>query len=342
MKALVWKAIDEVAIEEIPEPEKSGMAIVRISYTGICGSDITIKSGKHPRARTPLVLGHEFTGTIEYVPPQLKRQLTLGRRVVVNPLISCKTCRPCQAGHEHICANLRLIGVEHNPGAFTARIAVPQPERIHPLPDSVPDTEGALIEPLAVAVHAVDYAEFAPGETAVVLGAGPIGLLVAQVARANGVKTLFVVETEPARLKRAERLGFTVIDGSKGDVVERVRQLTNNAMTDVTFDAAGVPATASQVIPLTGIKGRIVMVAIHKKPAEVAFRDLAYRELRILGTRIYATGNFGTAIDLVASGKVDLKPLITHVLPMREALRAFDIAQNDKEACKVLIGQDLA
>jgi (R,R)-butanediol dehydrogenase / meso-butanediol dehydrogenase / diacetyl reductase len=342
MKAVVWKAIDTIAIEEIPEPERGDLPIVKVSYTGICGSDLTIKSGKHPRARTPLVLGHEFAGTIDYVPPALKKTLAVGRRVVVNPLISCKDCRPCREGNEHVCVKLKLLGVEHNPGAFTARVAVPQAERIHPLPDSVPDQEGALIEPLAVAVHAVEYAQFAPGETAVVLGAGPIGLLVAQVARAAGVKTLFVVETEPARLKRAERLGFTVIDGSKSDVVERVRQLTDNAMADVTFDAAGVPATASQVIPLTGIKGRIVMVAIHKKPAEVAFRDLAYRELRILGTRIYATGNFETAIDLVASGKVDLKPLITHVLPMREALRAFDIAQNDKEACKVLIGQDLA
>ena len=155
------------------------------------------------------------------------------------------------------------------------------------------------------------------------------------------MKTLFIVETEPVRRARAERLGFRVIDGAQGDVVEKVRELTGNAGVDVTFDAAGVPATAAQVIPLTGIKGRIVMVAIHKKP-EVAFRDLAYRELRILGTRIYAKGNFETAIDLVAKGKVDLKPLITHVLPMREALRAFDIAQNDKEACKVLIGQELA
>jgi (R,R)-butanediol dehydrogenase/meso-butanediol dehydrogenase/diacetyl reductase len=342
MKALVWKAVDELAIEEIPEPVRGDLPIIRISYTGICGSDITIKSGKHPRARTPLVLGHEFTGTIDYVPPQLTGKLVPGQRVVVNPLISCKTCRPCLAGHEHVCMNLQLLGVEHNPGAFTACIAVPQAERIHPLPDSVSDKEGALIEPLAVAVHAVDYAELAPGESAVVLGAGPIGLLVAQVARVAGVKTLFVVETEPARRARAERLGFRVIDGAQGDVVEKVRELTDNAGVDVTFDAAGVPATAAQVIPLTGIKGRIVMVAIHKKPAEVAFRDLAYRELRILGTRIYAKGNFETAIDLVAKAKVDLKPLITHVLPMREALRAFDIAQNDKEACKVLIGQELA
>ncbi len=341
MKALVWKAVDELEIRDIPEPERRDMPVIKITYTGICGSDITIKSGKHPRAKPPLVLGHEFMGTIDYVPPRLRSILAAGRRVAVNPLISCKTCRPCRAGHEHVCVNLKLLGVEHNPGAFTASVAVPQEERIHPLPDNVSDQEGALIEPLAVAVHAVEYADFAPGESAVVLGAGPIGLLVAQVARASGVKTLFVVETEPARLKMAERLGFTVIDARKNDVVEKVRAATDNAGVDVTFDAAGVPATASQVIPLTGIKGRIIMVAIHKKPAEVAFRDLAYRELRIFGTRIYAKGNFERAIELVSGGKVDLKPLITHVMPMREALRAFDVAQNDREACKVLIGQDL-
>ena len=341
MKALVWKGVDELKIEEIHEPEKRDMPVIKISYTGICGSDLTIKSGKHPRATPPLVLGHEFMGTICYVPRQYTHLLAEGQRVAVNPLVSCKTCRPCLAGHEHVCVNLKLLGIEHNPGAFTSYIAVPQAERIHPLPNTVSDQEGALIEPLAVAVHAVDYADFTPGETAVILGAGPIGLLVAQVARASGVKTLFVVETETARLRMAERLGFTVIDGKKNDVVEKIHEATDNAGVDVTFDAAGVPATASQVVPLTGTKGRIIMVAIHKKPAEVDLRDLAYRELRIFGTRIYAKGNFERAIDLVSRGKVDLKPLITHVMPMREALRAFDVAQNDKAACKVLIGQDL-
>lgn len=340
MKALVWKAVDEIALQEIPEPERGELPVVKVAFTGICGSDITIKSGKHPRARPPLVLGHEFSGTIDYVPPGLKQQLTVGTRVVVNPLISCKTCRPCRSGDEHVCASLKLLGVEHSPGAFTGRLAVPQAERIHSLPDSVSDQEAALIEPLAVAVHAVDYAKLAPGESVLVLGAGPIGLLVAQVARAVGVTKLFVVETEAARRQRAERMGFAVIDGSQDDVVEKVLSLTEKSGVDVTFDAAGVPATASQVIPVTGIKGRIVMVAIHKRPAEVAFRDLAYRELRILGTRIYAKGDFPAAIELVAKRKVDLKPLITHVLPMHEALRAFDIAQSDKQACKVLVEQE--
>ena len=260
--------------------------------------------------------------------------------MTANPLVSCKKCGPCLAGHEHVCEKLRLLGVEHNPGAFTGYIAIPQAERVHPLPDGLSDQEGTLIEPLAVAVHALDFANIKPGETAVVLGAGPIGLLIAQVARALGATSLFIVETAAARLRLAAGLGFSVIDASKCDVVEEVMRITKNAGADVTFDAAGVPATAGQVISLTGIKGRIVMVAIHKKPAEVAFRDLAYREIAIFGTRIYAKGNFETAIDLAASAKVDLKSMVTHVLPMGEALRAFDIAQNDREVCKVLVRQE--
>ena len=339
MRAVVWRGIDDLRMEDIPEPEERDQVIVRISHTGICGSDITIKSGKHPRAKAPLVLGHEFAGTIAYVPPAQRKSFAEGQRVTVNPLVSCKGCRPCLAGHEHVCENLRLLGIEHNPGAFTGLIAVPQAERIHLLPDGVSDQEGALIEPLAVAVHALDFAGLKPGETAVILGAGPIGLLIAQVARAFGARSLLVVETQASRLRLAAGMGFTVIDASKCDAVEEVRRLTGNAGADVTFDAAGVPATAGQVIPLTGIKGRIIMVAIHKKPAEVAFRDLAYREISVFGTRIYAKGNFETAIGLAAAGKVDLKSMVTHVLPMDDAIRAFDIAQNDKEACKVLVRQ---
>jgi len=340
MKAVVWRGVDDLRMEDIPAPEEKDQIIIRISYTGICGSDITIKSGKHPRAKPPLVLGHEFMGTIAYVPPQYRETFVEGQRVTVNPLLSCKKCGPCLAGYEHVCEKLQLLGVEHNPGAFTSHIAIPQAERVHLLPDGLSDQEGALIEPLAVAVHALDFANIRPGETAVILGAGPIGILIAQVARALGAKTLFIVETSLARLRLAAGLGFSVIDASKCNIVEEVMRITKNGGADVTFDAAGVPATAGQVIPLTGIKGRIVMVAIHKKSAEVAFRDLAYREIAIFGTRIYAKGNFETAIDLAASERVDLKSMVTHVLPMGEALRAFDIAQNDSDACKVLVRQD--
>lgn len=340
MKAIVWRAVDEIVLEDYPEPERGDEIIVKVRFTGICGSDITIKSGKHPRARTPLVLGHEFMGTISYVPERHGKQFSVGQRVVVNPLVSCKICRPCRAGDEHVCEKLQLLGVERNPGAFAEYVSVPQAERIHPLPDSVSDEEGALVEPLAVAVHAVKTAGLAGGETVAILGAGPIGLLVAQVAAAAGAGKLFISETDDERLKMAARLNGAIIDVKKSDPVDEIKKGTGGYGADIVFDAAGVPDSAAQVIPLAGIKGKIIMVAIHKKPAEVAFRDLAYKELTIMGTRIYAKGDFEDAISLLAGGRVGVKPLVTHVFSMKEALMAFEVVQHGKGACKVLIRQD--
>jgi (R,R)-butanediol dehydrogenase / meso-butanediol dehydrogenase / diacetyl reductase len=283
-------------------------------------------------------------GTVFHVPEKQVGRFSVGQRVVVNPLVSCKNCRPCRAGHEHVCEKLQLIGVERNPGAFAEYVSVPQAERIHPLPDGVSDEEGALVEPLAVAVHAVKTAGLQGGETVVILGAGPIGLLAAQVASAHDAGRIFISEVDDGRLRMAARLKvateLVTIDVKKIDPVDEIGKATGGYGADVVFDAAGVPDSASQVIPLAAIKGRIVMVAIHKKPAEVAFRDLAYKELTITGTRIYAKGDFEDAIALLAAGKVDVKSLVTHVFPMKEALKAFETVQHGKGACKVLIRQD--
>jgi 2-desacetyl-2-hydroxyethyl bacteriochlorophyllide A dehydrogenase len=340
VKALVWRAVDEIGLVDYPEPWPGDEVIVKVHYTGICGSDITIKSGKHPRARIPLVLGHEFMGTISYLPERHRGRLAEGQRVAVNPLISCKTCRPCRAGHEHVCEKLQLIGVERNPGAFTEYVSVPQAERIHPLPDNVSDEEGALVEPLAVAVHAVKTAGLRGGETVAILGAGPIGLLVASAAASANAGTILISEIDDERLKMAARLKVATIDAKKSDPVEEIKKATDGCGADVVFDAAGVPESASQVIPMAAIKGKVVMVAIHKKTADVAFRDLAYKELTIAGTRIYAKGDFEDAIALLAEGRVDVKPLVTHIFPMKEAVEAFELVQRSTGACKVLIRQD--
>lgn len=338
MKAVVWKEADRIAVEEVPEPDRAGSElVVRVGYAGICGSDLTIMSGKHPRARAPLVLGHEFMGTVEYIPAGLKVPVRVGQRVVVNPLIACRACRPCRQGYEHICERLQLIGVERSPGALAGYVSAPQPDRVHPIPDSLSDRAAALIEPLAVAVHAVDYAALREGDRAAILGAGPVGLLIAQVLRARGAAAIWLSEMDPNRLERARRLGFQTIDAAREDPVAAVLEHTGGRGAEVTFEAAGVPATAAQVIPMTGIKGRVVMTALHKKPAEVLFRDLAYREISILGTRIYANGDFEKAIELAGSGRVDLEPLITHVFPLEQALEAFAVARNAQVSCKVLL-----
>lgn len=338
MKAVVWKSTDRIIVEDIPEPAKiSSETLVRVRYAGICGSDLTIVSGKHPRAKAPLVLGHEFVGIVESLPDGYEGPIAEGDRVAVNPLISCKRCPQCLKGKEHICENLQLLGIEHGPGAFTSIVSVPQVERLFPVPPEVTDREAALTEPLAVAVHAVECAGIKPYETAVILGAGPIGLLIAQTVRAYGVSSILLCEVAEERLNMAKTLGFTAVDTSDGKGIEKVLAETNGRGGDVTFEAAGVPVTAEMAIPVTGINGKIIMTALHKKNAEVLFRDLAYGEQKIIGTRIYATDDFGKALYLMEQKKVDVGPLITNVFGIDDADRAFEAARTDRSACKILI-----
>lgn len=334
MKALVWRK--DIGLEEWEQPQaREGEVLVRIGAAAICGSDLTILAGKHPRARPPRILGHEFMGTVAGLGEDVDTAPGRGDRVVVEPLLSCKRCTPCRAGHEHVCRNLKLLGIEAD-GGFAEYVCAPA-ERVYPVPDSVSDEEAAIIEPTAVAVHAVNYGGIRGGERVAIIGAGPVGLLIAQVARAAGVEDLWLFETNPFRLELVQRLGFHGINPEEEDAVEATLRLTRGEGAEVTFDAAGVPASGAQVISMTGIRGRIVMVAIHKKPCEVAFQDLSYREQVITGLRIYAKGDFSRAIELVSSGRVRLKPLITQVFALDDGVRAFELARRGSDSCKIVI-----
>jgi 2-desacetyl-2-hydroxyethyl bacteriochlorophyllide A dehydrogenase len=334
VKALVWR--DDVALEDVekPKPGKNDV-LIRVGAGSICGSDLTITAGKHPRAKPPLILGHEFMGTVEHIPGNLDVPFNTGDRVVVEPLLSCKKCVPCRADHEHVCQNLKLLGVETD-GGFAEFVAAPA-EKVYPLPYNISNCEASLIEPASVAVHAVDYAQLKGIEKVAVLGAGPIGLLLAQVVRAAGIEKIWMFDPNGFRADLASSLGFTCFTMQDRDAVEIVLDHTNGEGVDVTFDAAGVPQSAGNIIPMTGIRGRIVMVAIHKKPAEVAFRDLAYREQTIYGVRIYAKGDFQKALELMAGGRIQVEPLITHRYPFDEAVSAFTRAKLGQGTCKIVM-----
>ncbi len=338
MKALVWTAVDSIELRQVPAPRPDvDHAIVKVKKGGICGSDLTIIAGKHPRAKAPVVLGHEFTGTVDQLSVGYSGELAVGDRVVVEPLISCGECRQCRNGNRHVCERLALLGIETD-GAFAEYVAAPV-NRIYPIPAELTDGAAALIEPLAVAVHAVDYGALDERGDVLVLGAGPIGLLVAQVARHRTSGRIWVCEIVPERLRRARELGFETIDSGREGVVEAVLSRTGGRGASVTFDAAGVPFSCETMIDATAIKGRIVMVAIHKNPCNVLFQQLSYREQTIHGTRVYAEGDFATAIELSSSGAVDPESIVTHTFAIEEAIRAFEIAGNPTTSCKVLIEQ---
>ena len=341
MRALVWTGPEKVELQEVPVPvPNEGWALIRTLYGGICGSDITIKSGRHPRAKAPLILGHEMVGVVIRTNGQenydgTSTPIREGDIVAVEPLLSCGLCGPCKKGSGHVCEKLRLFGVETD-GGFADYFTAPM-YRLYKKPDSISLEEAALAEPLAVAVHSVNTGRPEKGDHAVIIGAGPIGLLIGLVLKARGIDSFWISELDDQRLALARKLGFATIDAKKENPVETIRELTGGHGADMTFDAAGVPAAGPLLVPITAIMGRIVLTALHKKPCEVFFRQLSYGEQSILGTRIYAKGDFGEGIKLMACGAAKVLPLATHTFEMGDYENAFAAAADSSKSCKVLM-----
>jgi threonine dehydrogenase-like Zn-dependent dehydrogenase len=340
MSALVWTGQNQVELQTrlVPEP-REGWALIRTLYGGICGSDITIRGGHHPRAKTPLILGHEMIGQVVKTQGDgnyagSSTPVKNGDIVVVEPLLSCGVCPPCKKGAGHVCEKLQLLGVETD-GGFADYFTAPL-YRLYRKPENLGLKEAALAEPLAVAVHSVNVGKPQPGDYAVIFGAGPIGLLIGLALQARGVP-FCISELDANRLALARQLGFSVIDAKKDNAVDKIMEVTGGHGADMTFDAAGAPQIGPQLIPVTAILGRIVLTALHKKPCEVFFRQLSYGEQSILGTRIYACGDFGEGINLMGSGAVQVAPLISHIFEMKDYEDAFAVAADSTKSCKVLI-----
>jgi len=341
MRALVWTGPERVELQELPVPRPvEGWALIRTVYGGICGSDITIRGGHHPRAKPPLIMGHEMVGQVVMTNGSenyagTSTPVKEGDFVAVEPLLSCGVCDPCKKGFGHVCEKLRLLGVETD-GGFADYFTAPL-RRLYKKPDAVSLEELALAEPLAVAVHSVNTGRPEKGDYAVIIGAGPIGLLIGQVLRAKGIDKFRISELDDRRLAMARKLGFSAIDAKTENPVEKVQEYTNGHGADMTFDSAGVPSAAPRLIPVTAIMGRIVLTALYKKPCEVFFRQLSYGEMSIIGTRIYAQGDFAEGIRLMDSGKVKTLPLVTHTFEIAEYENAFAVAADSSKSCKVLI-----
>jgi (R,R)-butanediol dehydrogenase / meso-butanediol dehydrogenase / diacetyl reductase len=321
MAAFVWRGGEDVAVEEVERPAAGdGWVIVDVAYAGICGTDLHICAGEHPRAEAPLVLGHEIVGTQD------------GRPVAVEPLLNCGHCGPCRTGRTHVCEQLRLIGIDV-PGGAAQQVRVPV-ERLVPLPEGLDLHAAAFVEPLAVTVHAVRRSRLQLGDQVMVAGAGPIGLGVATCARLAGAGDVLVSEPAPERRRAAEALGFTVLDAGdpRADLLER----TGGALADVVFDTAAHPAVAASLASWTTVNGRIVFVGTYGEPTAVDLQDVVFRELETVGCRVYTRGDFEAAVALLASGRFDPEPLITATLPLAEAPDALARLRSGDEL-KVLI-----
>jgi 2-desacetyl-2-hydroxyethyl bacteriochlorophyllide A dehydrogenase len=315
-------------------PPGPGEVELAPAYVGICGTDLHIFHGDmDARVAVPAVLGHEMSGRIVRVGPDVEGWRP-GDAVTVMPLRWDDTCPACRKGHQHVCQNLDFIGID-SPGAMQQRWTVPASTLVR-LPDSVPLDRAALVEPTAVAVHDVGRAGVRDGERVVVVGGGPVGVLIALVARAAGAEVR-VVELSAHRRLLAGELGLTAWDPAAVDVPELVREWTGDAGADVAFEVSGAAAGVDMAVDVLGVRGRLCLVAIHPKPREVNLHRFFWRELTLVGARLYDRSDFEKAVALVADGTVPADRLISKIVPLAEAPAAFEALEGGGDVMKILV-----
>lgn len=316
----------EVSLPEIGEEE----ALIEVEACGICGSDMNIVNGTHPRAKAPLTLGHELSGRIVEVNSS-QGKFAIGDCVTLFPLISCGHCHACTHGNSHVCRSLRLYGFDVD-GGMAQFVKLPV-DSLLKLPEGMPTRIGALIEPLAVAVHGVARTNIQSVELAVVLGAGPIGLLTALVAQARGIRDVIISDVMPSRQELAQSLGLHAAEAGES-LRQKVMEMSSQNGADLLFECAGHPSSAKEMTALVRSRGVIVNLGVFKKPVPVDMQAVNFKEIEILGSRVYERSDFQAALDLAM--QLPLEQIVSHVYSLQDVSTAFEQFQSGK-VCKVLI-----
>lgn len=310
MKALVWEGPREMNMREIPDPDvEPEDVLIRVAYSGICGSELSGYLGENSLRKPPLVMGHEFSGEIEALGSEALEhnpRLAMGQRVTVNPLMYCGQCRRCHSGRQNLCNERAIVGI-HRPGSYADLVTTPA-STVHPLSESISLEYAALTEPLACAVRAVKLAAVTPLDTVLVLGLGPIGLLSMRAAQIFGATNIFASETDPERRAMGEHFGITVVDPRAKDLVERMTSETDGAGADVVIDAVGTVQTRTQAIEAAALGGRVVFIGLHEEDSMMPANLLVRKEIRLTGSFAYTPNDFVDALDWLEAGLVQLDP----------------------------------
>jgi len=325
MKALLLRSYGHLELADLPTPEVGAdEVLVRVSACGICGSDVHGYDGSWGRRIPPLVMGHEAAGVVEAVGAAVK-SFARGERVTFDSTVYCGECAHCKRGDVNLCDQRQVLGVScgdyRRAGAFAEFVAVPA-RTCYRLPENLEFAEAAMLEAVAVAIHAVKVGQVAPPDTTLVIGAGTIGILTLQALRAAGCRRVFVTDVDHERMMLAKRLGATEVLPSDSTLQESIVKLSNGQGVDVSFEAVGRNETVASAIDAVRKGGTVVLVGNITPEVTIHLQKVVARQIRLQGSCASA-GEYPQAMEWMASGAIDVKPLISAVAPLEEGASWF-------------------
>jgi L-iditol 2-dehydrogenase len=327
MKALLLTAPSQLEYVDFPDPQPAAdEVLLRIHACGICGSDIHGWDGSTGRRHPPLIMGHEGAGEVIATGPRVT-QWRAGDRVTFDSTISCGVCAFCREGHINLCENRRVVGVapveykQH--GAFAAQLAIPA-RILYRLPDALPYEQAAMVEPVSIAIHAVQRTKIAPGSTAVVIGSGMIGLLVIQALRWAGARQVVAVDLADNRLDLARQLGAThTINSGRTDAAAEVAKITGGLGAETAFEVVGFTPTLNLALSVLKRGGTCVLVGnLSPKTQDFPLQAVVTKEISVLGS-CSSAGEYPLCLDLIARGVINVQPMIERVVPLAEGAAWF-------------------
>ncbi|KAH9988282.1 GroES-like protein [Xylariaceae sp. FL0662B] len=345
MRALRYHGPGDIRLElDIPEPVCLPHQVkIRPSFCGICGSDLHVYSSSeiipfkdtpHPLTGEtwPITLGHEFSGSIVEVGSEVQSELQVGDRVAVQPTICCNKCAPCKEGLINCCNSFGFVGMMGGGGGMSDFVCV-DAKFAFKLPENIPSDIGALVEPLAVGWHAVDLTDIKPGDSALVMGAGPIGLAVIQCLKARGVKQIIVAQISRGRIESATRFGATtVINPQEEDVVSKCKELCGGQGPEIALDCAGTASSIKAACLAVRHRGLVVNVATWVKDVPFQFMDLLVGEKRLSSALSYTTQDFRSVVEALGNGTMHVGEMITRKIAMDRVVEdGFSALVNEKE-----------
>ncbi len=337
MKALVWVGPGKISLQdkEKPVPQRDEV-LIRVRGAGICGSEVEGFLGKSGKRIPPLIMGHEFAGDVEQSGAGDDDPLN-GKRVVVEPYLTCGECEECLQGRDNLCPSRQLIGI-HRPGAFAQYVAVPR-KAVYILPDGLDYVGGSIVEPLAVSVRLFQQNQRGLLKWVAIFGAGAQGLLALQVARMFASETI-ISDINHSRLESAKALGASaVIRANEEDPIQRIHEITEGRGVDLAIEAAGLSITRQQALASLKQGGTVVLVGLGADEAMTTFNcvDVVNKELSIAGTYAYSTWEFLQAMDLLARERIDRTGWVEEI-SQEEGPRAFEeLARGEARVAKFVL-----